>query len=1435
MLVGNYFIGSPNNANKDRYAGNVNQFIDWKKQNPGEYERWKNELGLNGRNVDDFKKIVKGLLEKANRYANEMANYGNNKYEPKISGENATIAKYDENTYKIGPFKLNYINNVNLKYISSLKITQSGTELSFDTNRYLYANGSRGENLPTSGEEFYLMVKKFDVSADNNIKVIMEISYFSYENINLYVARYLGEGAEYIQPILIGEGRPNTGVARRIIDINLIEPTNYKISLSKKDTIFNEAVTNAEFSIKLGNGTTKTMTTNSNGVADITLTADSVGTETITITETKVGDKWKLLTKPITLKVTKTIENNKCVVTSIAQGDNLPSGTTMSYDKGSAIIKINAQDPTNLATGKYTLNFNKLDSVSGGILKGAVFDMYINGIPKTIRPNSDGTYNPVSVPITEEGIDTIQIVEKSAPNNYKKLNGTLILEITKKADKSSWSYVATDVKITKKFKDENNNDIDAAIITYDKNSHTIKLDIKNERDKIKLSGYVWEDIPVGKETAIDGKKNNNDKFISGIQVTLHTSDNKNILYTNSPTLKTNTNDNGYYEFEVPSGAQYYIEFTYNGQNYQHTKYTTWTGRANPITSNATETQKERKELNKKFELIYPNMTVDGTTIDNTINEKGASYIKDECYRISAYTGAYGNEKDIKYYSTTSENINLGLTKRETADLAIRKDVYKAALSINGYSQDYVYNRREGLETDDNGNSYWDIRARQSDVYYGTNYEREVRSSDYNYNGENKLSAEVTYKVTIRNQSGALNTKITELVDYYDADYTYKEAYVLNGDNRTNLIASGNSKYTHNTTIANYQKIYFDMSNITIKPGADLEVYVVFTVKVDDSGKIIVDDGNGDIGKGNLIEIMGYKTYYGDNVKSPNDGNPITYTEYKPGDTAGKVDVDSNPGNITSTDENKFEDDTDRAPYTKFTITNNGRTAKGVVWEDQRTVEEGNATVGDGVRQENEPLVGNITVELWNADTGEIAKVWDGTKWIDARTESNEGSGYEISNFIPGNYYARFIYQDGQNYKSTTYNYEKVNPDFDINNPDSLGTYKETTDVHYSDARDIWGDVGTKGTRSFVNNEYISAGIMTNSKEKEMQDKLLANEYEVHAVTGKIYVNFEADTNDTNSNSGRLYELKNIDFGLQMRPKAQLITSKEIKNAKVTLANGSILFDASGRATNVTWHNKKIHEYGYDGKLMKQPIVNRGSQQVLLTMDEELMHGANINITYKISVKNIGEVDYPSMKFYYTGKKAEGDKAVTTTIYDIVDYAGASGKADEKNVYNNLKFNASLNPGWNIIAASQLKNDGLVSIVDEQNIDKTDNIQKYNTILKYTFEKELQPEIENSNESSVDTTLTLSQVITPDSNSDDQKYSNMIEILSFKNGIGRKMAYSKVGNQNPDGDIAEVDADIAQLTILPPFGEKNVYYILGTVIATIIIVGIIIIKKKVITK
>lgn len=967
---------------------------------------------------------------------------------------------------------------------------------------------------------------------------------------------------------------------------------------------------------------------------------------------------------------------------------------------------------------------------------------------------------------------------------------------------------------------------------------------------IKLSGYVWEDVKSGKETSLNGTKDGtNEAFLSGIKVVLHTSDGKTIGYvknteSGSPTKygqatkTTTTNSNGYYEFivEQRSSGGYYVEFVYNGQNYQHTKYTQWSTTSSNAkkTSNATETESARDNLNKGLAEIGPN-----TGVSYSINTEKPSYISK--YAISAYTGGYGNTKNIKTYNTTSSDINLGITKREVADLALRKDVYKAILNIKGYSQEYLYNKRDGLETDSKGNSYWDISLRKSDTnYYATSYTREVKKADYNYKGTNNLEARVVYKITIRNQSEGIAANVTELADYFDDDYTYEGAYIgdRNGKVITNLTSSSTSKYTHTTRISGYNKLYLKgLENSRIQPSGDLYVYVTFKVNTDSNGIKLDNSGTG---KGNIAEIMGYKTYYANSISSPNAGSRITYTEYKAGNVAGRVDVDSNPGNVSSTDTKNFEDDTDRAPYIKFALANEERRTTGNIWIENRNNTVNGADIGNGSYDNGEAGLSGVKVELWDADTNQKAKMWTNSGWQDAQVTSGNNGDYTLSGFVPGNYYLKFIYADGQTYKSTIYNPSAT---FDVNNPDELGRYVETTQK-YSDARDIYnGKLTDNGKtletlstqyRQYVNN-LLTEETNGKLKEYETQDKSM------QAVTGLIGINIEKNPNDRNSDP-RTYRMDGIDFGVVERPKTQLTLSQEVANVKVTLANGNTLFDASGKATNVLWQAKKYHQVSYDGNKLKTPVVSQNPQRIVLTMDEELMQGATINVKYALKVTNVGEIDYTGYNFYYKGNVANGS-LVRTTIKGVVNYIGAALSDDAKATKNNLRFDASNseNNGWEQVNFDYLYKGEAKPLVSEDLLTQSNGtytgaVSEYSTILQNKMgETALTPQIASTGTHEANATLTLSQVMSAQNAADDLSYNTLAEIIKVSNDVGRRMAFSTVGNQNPNAKTAEIDADSTTVTVLPPFGETYIYYVLGLGLAVIIGLGVVLIKKKVINK
>ena len=488
-------------------------------------------------------------------------------------------------------------------------------------------------------------------------------------------------------------------------------------------------------------------------------------------------------------------------------------------------------------------------------------------------------------------------------------------------------------------------------------------------------------------------------------------------------------------------------------------------------------------------------------------------------------------------------------------------------------------------------------------------------------------------------------------------------------------------------------------------------------------------------------------------------------------------------------------------------------------------------------------------------------------------------------------YQGYIYTDTQNVSGTANpkkrETEQISPDkttygYDIYKADSNKT-------NYSDAKDVWSTENRAGlniigpvksarliqgrqkvidySKDNVTNHIAEVLASPYSEDSSLYKELMDNTY-MTAETGVIVVEFEYDRqqsdglNSTQNNSNNSsknyvgenaynsnYTLNNIDFGLVERPKAQLEIDKSVANVKVTLANGSILFDINKAANNAIWKDheeysigekkkdgmyeeyyNKDHRYAYRTEIDKI-VENTDRGLIQLTMDEELMHGATIQITYTVKVTNVGEIDYSddsTKDFYYRGIKDNNAITVTTNSNQVVDY-----------VQNNLQFDASNKVNsqdkWSVIKLNDLTSH---SDVNQDLINKrfAEQLTKFNTIIQTdSLSKELVPSNgNNETESSISKTLILSQLITPENEEDDLTYSNMIEIVKTSNTVGRRMAYSVVGNQNPlANEPAEVDTSMAEkIVILPPFGEVHIYYILGTIVAILLIGGIILIKKKV---
>lgn len=1020
-----------------------------------------------------------------------------------------------------------------------------------------------------------------------------------------------------------------------------------------------------------------------------------------------------------------------------------------------------------------------------------------------------------------------------------------------------------------------------------------------------FEGKVWEDEKSGKETLADGERQDSEKPVNNIPVVLYDDKNKVVK-------ETITDSDGKYKFEkIDAMRKYYVEFKYNGQQYENTIYANTLDDKHSV---ATESTSDRDSFNKKFEEIDGD---EGYTVEQLRydDQRSQYYNEPGIFTLSAFTGSDGKNKLVQYpeddqfvikdvnikllgknyigiylKEDSVKNIDFGITQRIEFDMALKKDLYVATVKINGKTEVYGYDKKlanteEGQQANsDAGYAGWTIN-----VVGG--YDRSLDDADWNFKGQNGnedglLEVYATYKVAVRNQSMSMLGHATKVYDYYDSTFEYvpklswqsKTNYKNNKATRDKLqdsIEKGNVADWGTTPDASDDK----NGTITIDVGKKQEtgetqyIYLTFKLKNDSNGQVSL--GN----KTNKAEIGAFKTYYkGGKTTLPHYNGENSYQVTGDDMIAGRVDRDSIPSSMgkdgqPGKNELYDEDDEDTAPNLNVKLTGDKRILNGTAWEDERTVNEGNAMIGNGIMDNKETKIAGIEVQLvektvWDKNNPKGEYVW-------ATTETASDGTYSFDSYIPGDYVIRYRYGEGlsgadknngksyngQDYKTTTYQAGidqtpttdldgKYKGYIDVKNQNETGEYGfniATKKDNVSDAKDIWSvrekinnyskTNVTNGIAEILAIPYETPSYNGNEYSKSEIDALrqeLIKKTTATAESGVVVVEVERNLQSETENGNPSYKLENLNIGLVERPKAQLEIDKSITNIKVTLANNTVLFDVNKKGDNVVWkyhteynladkkkNNKYEEYYGQNSKNrysyrdeVNKLVKNADKGLVQLTMDEELMHGATIEVTYRIKVTNDGEVDYDGKEFYYKGKQS--GNVVTTNANQVVDY-----------VANNLQFNKSdsRNNGWSVISKDDLTGQNLV------NAKLTDNVSKFNTIIQTSgLSKDLKPGDVSEK------TLVLSQLITAENKSDDLTYRNITEIVKTTNTVGRRMAYSVVGNQNPTVDAQEVDASVAEkVIILPPFGSSPIYYILGITIGLILIGGITLIIRKVLRK
>lgn len=815
---------------------------------------------------------------------------------------------------------------------------------------------------------------------------------------------------------------------------------------------------------------------------------------------------------------------------------------------------------------------------------------------------------------------------------------------------------------------------------------------------------------------------------------------------------------------------------------------------------------------------------------------------------------------------------------------------KALYNIKDYMNDYTNAIKDNNGKINLAKQYADsqqgiyINRLNAQYYYNKYYDRPIKQSEYM--GQRNLEVEIKYRITVYNLSQSLETQITEVVDYYDDSLQLTSAVVnTNGKNISNDKSSAVSESIYGQvtekSFPGFNKVYIRLQNKQLATGEGITIDLTYKVK-----RMALQGFEGYINIGektNIAEINGYKTYYSANTSTPNRHGAIIGNNTT---VAGLVDVNSTPGNLETIEEItngviNFEDDSDKTTAT-LTITDDPtppdpdtppdpntppdptNIISGCVWEDAKT---GKASLGNGIRDSGEKRIAGVKVALCTREDKINDQLSTGEKqvdWIQRYNEKNynkytykvvkeettdQNGEYSFKDVKKGDYYVLFGYglddatiltnnkenetnkilektgsntksYNGQDYKSTIFQANLENGEYDL---EKIKEYdKNLNDKYVSDAIDDWERVKEVNEYSKIQTNHIAEVLASPTKVPtylgeqygsdlmgRLVDELTTNTWKI-AKTPKIEVK-EVKGGE---------RIPNVDLGLVERPITQLQITNNVENVKVTLSDGSIVFDATQTAEatkgneikNVIWKSNRIATKGITGGFIQ------------LYLDEELMYGATIQITYKMQIneKNDDYVEYEGLEYYAKGRTNSGIK-VESKAKKLVCY-----------IPNKMQFNKTQSGDWNsitdineIIPAEEKDGENINNNLVNYRLKDTISSQS-NTISKIEANN-INNEYLNHN------MLTISQLITKEGAQGG--YECKVEIVELENAVSRRMETSIVGNFNPANDPVENDeAKAENVAVMPPFGIGQVfYYVLTIVIAGMLVVGIIFIKKKVLVK
>lgn len=1008
--------------------------------------------------------------------------------------------------------------------------------------------------------------------------------------------------------------------------------------------------------------------------------------------------------------------------------------------------------------------------------------------------------------------------------------------------------------------------------------------ILNKKIITKLEGFVWIDgQPKGDKYDYIYKDGSNDKLLDldkDIDVELRKVD--------GTLLATTKTVNGRYEFiQKDSGEDRniyywdlinsYVLFKYDNDTY--IAVDPFTGEELPINSKAQEYQITAPKLNDqtikdKKDNAYPGEAVTYKSsktindykeiLENNKNISSGNYSSDTL-KTTPLTGYYNED------NYTVEHINLGLMPKEIPTSSVKTSLAYSKVYMNGFK--YRYNYDEKLSNDGTQEVGEEVKEQSpteqkqvTNKYYSID---KVYPSDIKAHVERKnqdlLKVYIVYRIDICNTTPkGRDPNLYEEQKMYVKDLTVSEfaKTYKNGDkiDRTyfKLDTTTDQDFDKHAKNSTYEEFVENESinqwnsikegtaatfngnediNAGIGPESSKSVYIQFKMTNDLLGDFI----NKKVGEEGISPFTTTLNSYHEYLRTDNVWNVEASDKKYNGAKYEKEPGTTTKGKQYFVHRSKDIPNSCRNLYIKFNLPESlkkQRTISGTVFEDLVDVNKNskNTALGNGMMEKGESKVEKVIVDLVSEPTSEaeavtLYQLGENKNIVEAVATNNvegteqKGTGqngtYEFKGVIPGYYYVRFTYGNGDqfimpaNTSVKSYEYKST-----IITDDNIKTAMKNGN------NTEWYKYMDKNNYSTAVDDTLQRANIEGDNEYELSQKQTAES--INAYTPKTGISIENDTslNGTGyetkqGEQGLTKEYKDIfdgfNFGIITFPKTEITPVKEITNVKLTNQVGTVM---------TTGNPADEPQYISDLSRIKSKT---GATKAKAELDPNLIHGTQLETTYKITITNKSQLDYEGDSYYKYGEDAVDLKGVT--VQKVQDYI------DKKYNTDNIKDISS--------KVGELQEDGTLEVTQESKIIKiTKNSPE--TTNGQTSESTTTENTDQNSEGSTTTTKTdtlsvtgwnrlkvgesqtveYTAVATIASTVDDLVYENQAQVISMKLDKLIELNASNVDNwEKTDNTI---------ITIVPNTGKdkSNTYWIAGTIALIVLGAGFVILKKKV---